>query len=58
LEKKLAHIDEKIKKYLEEMEECDQSETATEEENGKVKAAVEELRTRQEKYEGDFKRAS
>lgn len=55
LEKKLAHIDEKIKKYLEEMEECDQSETVTEEENGKVKAAVEELRTRQEKYEGILK---
>ncbi len=52
LEKKLAHIDEKIAAYLSALDEQDKTERGSESEPEKIKAAVEELRTRQEKYEG------
>lgn len=51
LEKKLAHIDEKIAAYLTAMDEQDKMETEIEQNPEKIKAAIEELRTRQEKYE-------
>ena len=52
LEKKLAHIDEKISSYLAVMDEQDKAERGSETEPDKIKAAIEELRKRQEKYEG------
>ena len=51
-EKKLAHIDEKITAYLAALDEQDKAERGTEPDPEKIKAAIEELRTRQEKYEG------
>ena len=52
LEKKLTHIDEKITAYLAALDEQDKAERGTETDPEKIKAAIEELRTRQEKYEG------
>lgn len=52
LEKKLAHIDEKITAYLAAMDNQDKEDQRTEAEPEKIKAAIEQLRTRQEKYEG------
>lgn len=52
LEKKLAHIDEKITAYLAAMDKQDKEDQRTEAEPEKIKAAIEQLRTRQEKYEG------
>ena len=51
LEKKLAHIDEKISAYLAMMDEQDKAEREAEDDKEKIKAAIEELRARQEKYE-------
>ena len=55
LEKKLAHIDEKIAAYLAAMDEQDKAEREAEADPEKIKAAIEELRTRQEKYEDILK---
>lgn len=52
LEKKLAHIEEKISAYLAALDEEDKAERKPETDSEKIKAAIEELRTRQEKYEG------
>ena len=52
LEKKLAHIDEKIGSYLAALDEQDKAERGTETDPEKIRAAIEELRSRQEKYEG------
>lgn len=52
LEKKLAHIDEKITAYLAAMDKQDKEDQRTEAEPEKIKAPIEQLRTRQEKYEG------
>ena len=52
LEKKLAHIDEKMSAYLSALDEQDKADRGTETDPEKIKAAIEQLRTRQEKYEG------
>ena len=55
LEKKLAHIDEKIAAYLAVLDEQDKTEQGKETDPDTVKAAIEELRSRQGKYEGILK---
>jgi transposase len=52
LKKKLAHIEEKIAEYLNQMEEADNDESKEEQCPEKVKAAIEELKHRKEKYQG------
>lgn len=52
LEKKLAHIDEKLSAYLAALDEEDTADRGTETAAEKIKAAIEQLRSRQEKYEG------
>jgi transposase len=52
LEKKLAHIDEKISAYLSQMDKEDRDENVEEQSPEAVKAAVEELTHRKEKYQG------
>lgn len=52
LEKKLAHIDEKIAAYLAALDEQDKADRETETSPEKIKVAIEKLTARQEKYEG------
>ena len=52
LEKKLAHIDEKLSAYLAALDEEDKADRGTETAAEKIKVAIEQLRSRQEKYEG------
>ena len=52
LEKKLAHIDEKISAYLSQMDNEDRDENAEEQSPEAVKSAIEELTNRKEKYQG------
>jgi transposase len=51
LEKKLAHIDDKITAYLKQMDGEDSEETAGEQSPESVKAAVEELKSRKIRYQ-------
>ena len=52
LEKKLAHIDEKLTAYLAALDKEDETDRGSDTDPEKIKAAIEELRIRQEKYEG------
>ena len=55
LEKKLSHIEQKISAYLSELDEQDKTDTVSEADSEKVKAAIRALQVRQEKYEGFLK---
>jgi len=52
LEKKLAHIDGKISEYLSQMDKEDREENVVEQSPEAIKAALEELILRKEKYQG------